>query len=302
MQPQKKAPMGKILVVGANGALGQVLMGLLGPDVAVAGTRRENWGSGAFEHVSLKNNEAIENLDWQKFYAVVNVAGRVQGNMSELTDANVHFPITMALAARAANVKQFVQISSFAVYGFAEHIDENTPEAPASHYGLTKAEGDRQIHALADDKFSVASLRLPFLFDADRPALFRPLFNTIQMLPYFPVASRSMMRSMISYTDAALILRAIVDSRQSGIFHAAAPTTFNLNLLGSLLFEESRFQLRTIRLPDFVTSIIRITAPNIYRRLFKSNTLSSGINIAMDNADITDLEVPLRALVRRYFR
>lgn len=302
MQPQKNATMGKILVVGANGALGQALIELLGPEVAVAGTRHENWSDNAFEHVSLKNNEAIESLDWQKFYAVVNVAGRVQGNMIELMDANVHFPTTLALAARAANVKQFVQVSSFAVYGFAEHIDDDTPEAPANDYGRTKAEADRKLHALADDGFSVASLRLPFLFDADRPALFGPLFKAIQMLPYFPVSSQPVMRSMISYTDAALSLRTVVEGHRSGIFHAAAPTIFNLNLLGSLIFEESRFRLRTIRLPDFVTRIIRIAAPNIYRRHFKSNILSPGINIALGHTDITDIEPPLRALVRQYFR
>jgi nucleoside-diphosphate-sugar epimerase len=302
MPPRKIANMGKILVAGANGALGQTLIERLGPDVAVAGTRRQIWGDGSFDHVCLANDEAIKALDWRKFRAAINVAGRIQGNMDELTDANVNFPTKLARAAREGGVKQFVQVSSFAVYGSAEYIDDSTPQAPANDYGHTKAEGDRQLHALADDSFLVASLRLPFLFDADRPALFRLLFNAVRMLPYFPVGFHPVMRSMISYSDAALVLRSVVEDRRSGIFHAAAPTPFDLDLLSRLMFEESRFRLRTICIPDFAIRVIRLAAPELYRRLFKSNILSPETNIALDNADIIDIEVPVRALVRQYFQ
>ena len=302
MPPQKMANMGKILIAGANGALGKTLIGLLGPEVAVVGTRRQNWGEGSFDHVCLANDEAIKALDWRKFRAVINVAGRVQGNIDELTDANVNFPTKLARAAREGGAKQFVQVSSFAVYGSAEYIDDNTPEAPANDYGHTKAEGDRQLHALAAENFFIASLRLPFLFDWDRPALFRPLLNAVRLLPYFPVASQPMMRSMISYTDAAITLRAALDSRRTGIFHAAAPTPFDLDILSRLIFEESEFRLRTIPMPDLLTGIIRRGVPEIYRRLFKSSILSPEINMALGNADIIDIEVPLRMLVRKYFQ
>ncbi len=293
--------MGKILVVGANGVLGQTLIKFLGPAVAVAGTRRQDWGDDVFDHISLANDEHIKAIDWQNFCAVINVAGRVHGNTSELLDANVTFPTKLALAARAGNVVRFVQVSSFAVYGYAEYIDDKTPEAPASDYGHTKAEGDRQLHALATDTFSVASLRLPFLFDADRPALFRQLFNAIKMLPYFPVTASPTMRSMISYTDAALTLKSLVVKRGSGIYHAAAPTLFTFALLGRLLLEESNFRFRTVQLPRVVMNAIKIGAPAIHRRLFLSNVLNPAFNIVSDVADIHDIEAPLRSLVRKRF-
>ena len=302
MPPQKIASMGKILIAGANGALGQTLIELLGPDTTVAGTRRQNWGESSFDHVCLANDEAIKALDWRKIRGVINVAGRVHGNMDDLTDANIRFPTKLARAAREGGVKQFVQVSSFAVYGSAEHIDQNTPEASANDYGRTKAEGDRQLHALAADNFFVASLRLPFLFDLDRPALFRQLFNAVRLLPYFPIASQPMMRSMISYIDAAITLRAVVEDGRSGIFHAAAPTPFHFDLLSRLVFEEAQIQLRTIRMPDFITGSVKMVMPDMYRRLFKSSMLSPEINMALDNDDIMDLEIPLRMLVRKYFQ
>ena len=293
--------MDKILVAGANGALGQTLIGLLGPDIAVAGTRQQCWDNALFDHVSLANDEAIKAIDWQKFRAVVNVAGLVHGNVDELTDANVSFPMKLARSARKGNLKQFVQVSSFAVYGFAEYIDDTTREAPANDYGRTKAEGDRQLHALAADGFLVASLRLPFLFDAERPALFRQLFNAIKMLPYFPVASQPMMRSMISYTDAALTLRSVVEHHRPGVFHAAALTLFDYSLLSRILFEESGVLLRTVPLPSAIEGTIKHLAPQLYRRVFQSSVLSPCLNVSNLTSELVDLEAPLRALVRKHF-
>lgn len=301
MLPQKTTNMGKILVAGANGALGQTLMGILGPDIAVAGTRKQHWDDASFDHVSLSNDEAIKTVDWRKFCAVINVAGRVHGKIDELTDANVSFPTKLARAAREGNLKQFVQVSSFAVYGSAEYIDDNTCEEPTNDYGRTKAEGDRQLHALATDGFSVASLRLPFLFDAERPALFRQLFNAISMLPYFPVASQPMMRSMISYTDAALTLRFVVEHHRPGIFHAAALTLFDYSLLSRILFEEAGVLLRTVSLPITIEGPIKRLAPQLYRRLFQSSVLSPSLNLSSRTSELVDLEAPLREVVRKHF-
>jgi UDP-glucose 4-epimerase len=301
MRPQKMAAMDKILVAGANGALGQTLIRLLGPGVAVAGTRQQNWDVASFVHLTLSSDEAIKMIDMRKFRAVINVAGRVNGNIDELTNANVEFPTKLAQAAREGGVEQFVQVSSFAVYGSAEYIDDGTPEAPANDYGRTKAEGDRRLHALATNGFSVASLRLPFLFDAERPALFRQLFNAVRLLPYFPVASQPMMRSMISYADAALTLRAFVDERRTGIFHAAAPTLFDYSLLSRILFEEAGVLLRIAPLPRAIEGAIKRLAPQLYRRIFQSSVLSPHLNLANLTSEIVDLEVPLRELVRKNF-
>lgn len=301
MPLQERTQTADILVTGANGALGRTLMELLGPNAAVAGTRRQNWGMDSFQKVLLADGDSIKALDWGKFRTVVNVAGRVHGDKKELEDANIHFPVNLALAARAGNVTQFVQVSSFSVYGLANHIDSNTRESPISDYGYTKAEGDRQLQALANESFRVTSLRLPFLFDADRPALFRPLFQAVKILPFLPIASEQTKRSMISYTDAAVALKAIVNGSRFGICHAAAPTVFDFAMLARLLLDEAGLRLRTVRLPNSMVGMIRIGAPAIHRRLFQSNVLSASLNIANEISEITDIEKPLRELVRKHF-
>ncbi len=299
--PKKIAIMDKILVVGANGVLGQNIIRLLGPDLAVAGTRRRDWDSGDFAQISVANVEALNGINWRTFRAVINVAGRVHGGKHELRDANVHFPVALALAARAGKVPQFIQVSSFSVYGYASYIDSNTIEAPANDYGHTKAVGDQQLHALGTEHFQVASLRLPFLFDADRPSLFGPLFRAIKLTSYLPTISEPTLRSMMSYADAARILTAMVEDCRSGIFHAAAPTLFDLKLLRQLLLEESGYLLRTIGVPNAVAKIVNFVVPTLHRRLFQSSVLCPRLNIAMGLAETIDLEIPLRELIRRHF-
>lgn len=301
MPPQKALTMGKILVVGANGCLGQKVLRLLGPDTAIAGTRRKDWDSGLFEHISIPNAEALFEIDWKGIRAVINVAGQVKGSIKTLNDANVNFPVKLASAARSGAVPQFIQASSLATYGSASYIDRETLEAPITDYGNTKTHGDRQLHVLATRQFRVASLRIPFLFDADNPSLFRPLFQLIKIAPYFPIASEPTLRSMMSYSDAARTLTAMVDDCSSGIYHAAAPTLFDFTLLEKLLWEEAGYALRTIRMPMGAESLIKLTAPSVYRRLFQSSVLCSRLNIALNTAENTDLDAPLRELIRKHF-
>lgn len=301
MQLQKTERRADILVAGANGALGRTLIELLGPERAVAGTRHENWAVGPFEHVSLANDDATNAIEWQRFRVVINVAGRVRGNMPELLDANVRFPVELALAARAGNVTKFVQVSSFSIYGLANFIDANTPELPTSEYGRTKAEGDRQLASLATSSFQIASLRLPFLFDLQHPALFDQLFRLIKILPVLPVSSEPTRRSMISYADASRTLMAIGQNARSGILHSAAPRLFDFALLTKLLSEEAEFRLRTFPLPSVLVNMARLAVPGIHRRIFQSSVLCADLNIANEIAEIDGLELPIRGLIRNYF-
>ena len=302
MQLLKTERRADILVTGANGALGRTLIEMLGPERAVAGTRYQNWAAGLFQHVSLANDEAIKAIDWQRFRVVINVAGRVRGKMPELLDANVKFPVQLALAARAGNVTKFVQVSSFSVYGLADFIDANTPESPISEYGLTKAEGDRHLTALATNSFHVGMVRLPFLFDVQHPALFDQLFRLMKILPMLPVSSEPTKRSMISYADAARTLVAVGHNAHSGVLHSAAPRLFDFALLAKLLSEEAQFRLRTVPLPDIFVNMTRRAAPAIHRRIFQSSVLCPALNMANDVAEMDGIESPLRGLVRSYFR
>ena len=302
MQRRRPKVRPDILVAGANGVLGQKLIALLGPERAAAGTRHKDWNAGPFEHVSLLNDAALNEIHWQRFRVVINAAVRVRGSLQELTDANVIFPVKLARAARTGNVMKFIQFGSFAVYGFPEFIDIHTPELPASYYGRTKAEGDRQLTALSTKSFEVASVRFPFLFDAQHPALFAQLFRLIKFLPVLPVSSGPTERSMITYTDAARTLIFVAESAHSGILHSAAPRLFDFELLTKMLRDEAKLRLRTVPLPNVIVDMVRLTAPTIHRRIFQSSVLCPDFNIATNNTELEGIVTSLQQVVRNYFR
>ena len=299
--PQIKARRTKFLITGANGRLGQTISHLLGPELAILGTRSESFGDSSFLHICVAGVEKINKINWENVYAVINVAGRVKGARSDLFNANVEFPIALATSARAGGVSQFVQVSSFSVYGIAEQINANTNEAPINDYGRTKAGGDIQLMKIATANFRVASLRLPFLFDEAWPGLLGPLFKFIRVSRLFPISYDMTKRSMISYSDAAQALFQIAQQGRSGILHAAAPTVFDFEMLDKLIRNESNFHFCTIRLPSVVIKLIEVVAPKMHRRLFKSNVLDAEANIAIGISPIIDLTTPIKALIRSHF-
>src|SRR3546814_3521549 len=69
------------------------------------------------------------------------------------------------LAARAveAGVRHFVHVSSFAIHGRAELINDTTPIEPTGPYGASKAEGERALLG-GSEAGSVSVVRLPMLY------------------------------------------------------------------------------------------------------------------------------------------
>ncbi len=301
MPPQEITKRNKILILGANGILGQKLLALLGPKIAIAGTRRPEWDAGEFQHFCIATESNPPSRLWDEIGAIVNVAGSVVGDRSQLGEANVAMPLKLAKAAQLHGVSQFVQLSSFAVYGLSERIDPETPELPVTEYGISKMTCDGELTKLHSDQFIVSILRVPFLFDYDHPALFAPLLKVLKAVRAVPATSPRTKRSMISYSDAARVILSIVKTQKPGVVHAAATKEFDYDLLATIMREEANIRLMMIRFPMWVTSLAERLHPNLARRLFRSNVLNPQLNIARNIDTLEGLEQPLRALVKRYF-
>lgn len=286
----------RILVTGANGNLGQAVLRYLGAERAIAGTRAGKTALPGFEHVALPPDGVPPAEALARCRAVINAAGSVAGDDATLDAANVRLPLSIAGAAKGAGVPKMVQVSSFAILGAAEHIDHRTPERPISAYGRSKAEGDRAILALADERFAVESLRLPFMFSAEKPGLLAPLLTlagTARLLP--SVSGHPLRRSMLTYTGAAGQLVECAMEPGSGKSFAADPLLFDYSLLAAILAEEADLTVRFLPVPRFLASIVDTLAPAIGRRLFRSSILDPQANRARGRLD---LESEIRRLVK----
>lgn len=289
----------RVLIVGANGELGQALLRYLGPGHAVAGTRPGRKIPLGFEHVELDSNGLPPAELLAGCRAVINAAGVVQGTDIELETANVALPQRIARAAKAAGVSKLVQVSSFAIFGAAEYIDNATEESPINAYGRTKAAADMHLLKHANGDFAVECLRLPFMFSATRPALLDPLLRLASRLRMLPTASHPVQRSMITYAGAARQLAHCAKTSVSGKAFAADPLLFDYNLLASILAEEAGFTIRLLPLPAPVVASINRLLPSTGRRLFRSSILDARSNCS--GSTPLGLEEEIRQLVRNRF-
>jgi nucleoside-diphosphate-sugar epimerase len=271
----------KIMVIGANGALGRAVMQRLGSDAAIAVTRAGRSVPAGFEHINL-SADGIPPLDeLAKCRAVINAAGLVTGDVSSIEAANIQLPAAIANAAKSVGVAKFLQVSSFSIYGNVELIDASTPENPTSDYGRSKALGDAAVLALADRSFDVESLRLPFMFSPQKAGLLSPLITMALTLGFLPdVSQRAVARSMMTYDDAASTLVECARNKKSGISLAADPQLFDYQLLKLVVRHATDRNIRIAALPKSVADAIVTILPAIGRRLFRSSILHNGINCA----------------------
>lgn len=290
----------RILVVGANGALGQALLHELGPMRAIAATRPGRTALSGFAHVKLDSDGLPPVGALADCRAVINAAGMVRGTDAELEAANVALPQRIAQAAKAAGVQKLVQVSSFAIHGAAELIDGNTGETPINAYGRTKAAADALLLAQAAEGFAVECLRLPFMFSATKPALLGPLLALASRLRVLPTASHPpVRRSMISYAGAARQLVDCAGTAASGKAFAADPLLFDYRLLASVLDQEVGLNLRLLPVPTSIVMGVNRLLPATGRRLFRSSILDARSNRCSN--ETLGLEAELRQLVRNRF-
>ncbi len=156
-----------IAVTGLTGYVGRFVAAELGQHgVALRGLARPGSDRGGFSAPidwimgDLRSPEAITQLvrgaDVVIHLAYEHVPGQYRGgegdDLSAWLDANVNGSLRLLLAARDAGVKQFVFLSSRAVFSRTEpgrELDESHPVSPDTHYGAYKAAVESFLRSFA---------------------------------------------------------------------------------------------------------------------------------------------------------
>jgi nucleoside-diphosphate-sugar epimerase len=116
-----------------------------------------------FSDVRGVRHELLEGVD-----AIVHLAAisnDPMGKAYELVTAEINFEASAELAKKAkeVGVKSFVFASSCSVYGYAEGAarDESSELNPLTAYAKSKINTEKAVQGLADEQFTVTSLRFP---------------------------------------------------------------------------------------------------------------------------------------------
>ncbi len=165
---------GTVLVTGNEGYIGSVLTEVL----AARGYRVVGYDNGAFRDVAFvprkgaidrqitKDIRDAEPGDFEGVDAVAHLAALSNDPLGSINPAathavNHHATVRLAECAKAAGVRRFLFSSSCSMYGVstASFVTEDATFNPQTAYAEAKVGAERDLRALADDRFSPVYLR-----------------------------------------------------------------------------------------------------------------------------------------------
>ena len=224
--------MKKILITGRGSYLGNSLKAYL-----------EAFGNHyRVDCVSLRSGDWMEQ-SFRGYDAVYHTAAIVHqprskdapGELARYRAVNCDLAVDAAKKAKAEGVRQFVFLSTMAVYGLTAAfgktvtITAQTPTVPTDNYGLSKLEAERALLSLEGPDFRVAILRPPMIYGKDCKGNFRSLVSMARRLPFFPKVPNR--RSMLYVGSLNRLVQQIIDREDRGIFCPQDPEYVNTSAM-----------------------------------------------------------------------
>ena len=210
--------MKRILITGTKGYLGTSFEQYLA-----------QWPEYKVDRISLRDGQ-WESRDFHDYDAVYHAAALVHQKrtkddpayLDEYRKINRDLTLSLAEKAKKEGVKQFLFLSTEAVYGLTAPygketvITADTPTAPVDNYGISKLEAEQGLQALASDSFRVAILRPPLIYGKNCTGNFRALEKMAEKLPCFPKIENH--RSMLYVGNLNALVKLLIDRQDCGLF------------------------------------------------------------------------------------
>ncbi len=262
----------KLLVAGGAGYIGSALVPKLlerGYDVVVVdklwfGNHLPPGITMICDDVFNLKEENLQGVD-----QVIFLAGLSNDPMAEFSPSknfiyNAAAPAYLGYLARRAGVKRFIFAGSCSVYGYT--VDElyDETKTPASHYpyGISKYQGEQSLLQLADDKFSVISLRKGTVSGYSPrmrlDLIVNTMFRNAMERGEITVNNPAIWRPILSIQDAvSAYIRAVeANPSISGVFNVASGN-YTVGEVGDLVKEtvdralNLNIKLRILNIQDY---------------------------------------------------
>ena len=152
--------------------------------------------------------------DLEPYDQVIFLAGLSNDPMAEYSPSknfifNAAAPAYLGYIAKIAKVKRYIYACSCSVYGYTENelYDETRPVSSSYPYGISKLQGEQAVMQLADENFSVISLRKGTISGYSPrmrlDLIINTMFKTAMRDRIITVNNPSIWRPILSIEDAA---------------------------------------------------------------------------------------------------
>lgn len=253
--------MKKILITGTNSYIG---------------TSLEQWLKNSPDKYSINaisvRDDTWEKVDFSVYDVVFHVAALVhkkeKADMKALyLKVNRDLPVDIAKKAKVAGVKQFIFISTMAIYGEEGKIGEevvitsNTKPKPNSYYGSSKLEAEKLLNKLKKDSFKIVILRPPMVYGPNCLGNYAKLEKLAKNIPFFPLIENK--RSMLHIDGFCYQVKEIIDLETEGLFFPQDDEYINTSFLVKKIAEQNGKKIFLSRLMGFLIIIIGNKVPLI---------------------------------------
>lgn len=269
-----------ILITGSSGYVGSSFIN----------TFKEKYNFVNFSLLQDNMDELqIEDIDTVLHCAAL-VHQKVAYDYEKYDDVNVKYPIALAKKAKEAGVKQFVFISTIAVYGEGkETIDENTECNPLTPYGKSKLVAERELEELGNQDFIVSIIRPPMVYGKDAPGNMSSLISLVKKVSILPFGKIDNKRSFVYIDNLTYLVNKVIEKKQSGTFLASDNESLGTTRLIELIAKYQQKKVWLLKIP-FFDSLLKTLKPSLYKRLFG--------NLEVDNhhtKEVLELKNPYTA-------
>ncbi len=257
-----------VLVTGSKGYLGSSFMNLFKNKYT-------------FEKFSLLSQK-IEDINFENIDVILHCAAlvhqKVEYSYEKYQEINVSYPVKLAKLAKQNGVKQFVFISTIAVYGEDEEkLDENTVCNPITPYGKSKLEAERELLKLSDDSFTVSIIRPPMIYGKNAPGNIDSLVKIVKKVPIIPLGGIENKRSFISIQNLCHIIDEIIIQRRNGVFLVSDDEPLSTSKFIELIAKNLEKKVYLVKIP-FFESLLKLVKPSFHKRLYGSLEVDNSIS------------------------
>ncbi len=209
--------------------------------------------------------------DFSQYDVVFHVAGIAHKKEKEVNSElyykiNRDMAIETAEKAKKEGVRQFIFLSSMSVYGMVTGvITKDTLPKPTSNYGKSKFEAETKIAALADESFSVVTVRPPMVYGKDCKGNFVSILKIVKKSPVFPKVNNK--RSMIYIDNLISFVKMCIDRNLSGLYFPQNKEYINTSEMAKTVAEKMG---KKLYISSFLGFLVKLCSPfaGIFRKAF----------------------------------